>query len=72
LLLIVIPIMCATHCCFTNVYRDADPHFGLWQAKDMQIHMEDVLSNLPLEILQVINTVHTVSSFYQRACSHMA
>lgn len=33
-------------------YRDADPHFGLWQAKDMQIHMEDVLSNLPLEILQ--------------------
>lgn len=33
-------------------YRDADPHFGLWQAKDMQIHMEDVLSNMPLEILQ--------------------
>lgn len=33
-------------------YRDADPHFGLWQAKDMQIQMEDVLSNLPLEILQ--------------------
>ncbi|CAM9446996.1 unnamed protein product, partial [Choristocarpus tenellus] len=33
-------------------YRDADPHFGLWQAKDMQINMEDVLSNLPLEILQ--------------------
>ncbi|CAN0197313.1 unnamed protein product, partial [Phaeothamnion confervicola] len=33
-------------------YRDADPHFGLWQAKDMQIHMEDVLTNLPLEILQ--------------------
>ena len=33
-------------------YRDADPHFGAWQAKDIQIHMEDVLSNLPLEILQ--------------------
>ena len=33
-------------------YRDADPHFGAWQAKDMQIHMEDVMSNLPLEILQ--------------------
>ncbi len=33
-------------------YRDADPHFGLWQAKDMQIHVEDVLSNMPLEILQ--------------------
>lgn len=33
-------------------YRDADPHFGAWQAKDMQIHMEDVLVNLPLEIIQ--------------------
>ena len=33
-------------------YRDADPHFGAWQAKDMQIHMEDVLANLPLEIIQ--------------------
>mmetsp|Transcript_10631 Transcript_10631/g.40041 ORF Transcript_10631/g.40041 Transcript_10631/m.40041 type:complete len:1009 (-) Transcript_10631:187-3213(-) len=33
-------------------YRDADPHFGSWQAKDMQMHMEDVLTNLPLEILQ--------------------
>ncbi len=33
-------------------YRDADPHFGIWQAKDMQIHVEDVLSNMPLEILQ--------------------
>lgn len=33
-------------------YRDADPHFGSWQAKDMQMHMEDVLTSLPLEILQ--------------------
>ena len=28
------------------------PHFGAWQAKDMQIHMEDVMSTLPLEIIQ--------------------
>jgi len=33
-------------------FQDADPHFGAWQAKDMQIHMEDVLANLPLEIVQ--------------------
>jgi len=33
-------------------YKDADPHFGAWQAKDMQISMEDVLSNLPLAIIQ--------------------
>jgi len=33
-------------------FKDADPHFGAWQAKDMQVSMEDVLSNLPLEIIQ--------------------
>lgn len=33
-------------------FKDADPHFGAWQAKDMQISLEDVLSNLPLEIIQ--------------------
>lgn len=33
-------------------YRDADPNFGSWQAKDIQIQLEDVLSNLPLEIIQ--------------------
>lgn len=38
-------------------YKDADPHFGAWQAKDMQISMEDVLSNLPLEIIQGNNMV---------------
>jgi hypothetical protein len=40
------------HVCDALPCRDADPHFGLWQAKDMQINMEDSLSNLPLEILQ--------------------
>ena len=38
-------------------FKDADPHFGAWQAKDMQISMEDVLSNLPLEIIQGNHTV---------------
>jgi trehalose 6-phosphate synthase/phosphatase len=33
-------------------FKDADPHFGAWQAKDMHISLEDVLSNLPLEIIQ--------------------
>jgi trehalose 6-phosphate synthase/phosphatase len=33
-------------------FKDADPHFGAWQAKDIQISLEDVLSNLPLEIIQ--------------------
>ncbi|CAM9455163.1 unnamed protein product, partial [Laminaria digitata] len=46
------PLVGTDLCSLTWHYRDADPHFGLWQAKDMQIHMEDVLSNLPLEILQ--------------------
>ena len=31
-------------------YRDADPDFGLWQAKDLTDHLESVLSNEPLEV----------------------
>ena len=31
-------------------YRDADPDFGLWQAKDLTDHLESVLSNQPLEV----------------------
>mmetsp|Transcript_19468 Transcript_19468/g.29583 ORF Transcript_19468/g.29583 Transcript_19468/m.29583 type:complete len:1022 (+) Transcript_19468:51-3116(+) len=33
-------------------FQDADPHFGAWQAKDMQIHLEDALANQPLQIIQ--------------------
>ncbi|GBF87394.1 trehalose-6-phosphate synthase phosphatase [Raphidocelis subcapitata] len=31
-------------------YRDADPAFGNWQAKELTDHLEDVLSNLPVEV----------------------
>ncbi|RIL06364.1 MAG: bifunctional alpha,alpha-trehalose-phosphate synthase (UDP-forming)/trehalose-phosphatase [Proteobacteria bacterium] len=32
-------------------YRAADPDFGARQAKELQIHLSEVLSNLPVEIL---------------------
>lgn len=47
-------------------YRDADPNFGSWQAKDMQIQLEDVLSNLPLEIIQG-NRMVEVSKLRERS-----
>ncbi|KIY92365.1 hypothetical protein MNEG_15598, partial [Monoraphidium neglectum] len=31
-------------------YRDADPDFGNWQAKELMDHLEDVLSNMPVEV----------------------
>jgi hypothetical protein len=31
-------------------YRDADPDFGNWQAKELMDHLEDVLSNVPVEV----------------------
>lgn len=33
-------------------YNDTDPEFGTMQARDLQIHLEDVLSNLPIEVVQ--------------------
>ena len=31
-------------------YRDADPDFGSWQAKELLDHLEGVLSNEPVEV----------------------
>ena len=33
-------------------YRDADPDFGNWQAKELLDHLEGVLSNMPAEVAQ--------------------
>ncbi|KAF8070915.1 TPS5 [Scenedesmus sp. PABB004] len=32
-------------------YGDADPDFGNWQAKELLDHLEDVLSNKPIEVI---------------------
>lgn len=32
-------------------FRDADPDFGNWQAKELMDHLEDVLSNKPIEVV---------------------
>ncbi|GFH10595.1 glyco_transf_20 domain-containing protein, partial [Haematococcus lacustris] len=32
-------------------YKDADPDFGSWQAKELLDHLEGVLSNKPVEIV---------------------
>ncbi|KXZ45849.1 hypothetical protein GPECTOR_50g643 [Gonium pectorale] len=32
-------------------YRDADPDFGAWQAKELLDHLEGVLSNKPVELV---------------------
>mmetsp|Transcript_8169 Transcript_8169/g.10578 ORF Transcript_8169/g.10578 Transcript_8169/m.10578 type:complete len:244 (+) Transcript_8169:191-922(+) len=59
-------------------YKDADPHFGAWQAKDMQISMEDVLSNYPLEIIQGNHNVEvrhrsvSKSHVLQKALAHLS
>jgi trehalose 6-phosphate synthase/phosphatase len=38
-------------------YGETDAVFGLMQARDMQINLEDVLCNLPLEVIQGTNRV---------------
>mmetsp|Transcript_12010 Transcript_12010/g.15569 ORF Transcript_12010/g.15569 Transcript_12010/m.15569 type:complete len:903 (+) Transcript_12010:384-3092(+) len=34
-------------------YQNADGDFGAWQAKDLQVHLEDVTSTLPVEVYQM-------------------
>lgn len=38
-------------------YGDTDPIFGPMQARDMQVNLEDVLCDLPLEVMQGTNRV---------------
>lgn len=33
-------------------YKDSDPEFGNWQAKELTSHLEHVFCNLPIEIVQ--------------------
>lgn len=32
-------------------YRDADPIFGTWQAKELQLHLAETCMNLPVEVV---------------------
>lgn len=38
-------------CCYTWHFRDADPTFGLKQAKDMQLHFDQMLRDLPVGVV---------------------
>ncbi|KAI9919025.1 hypothetical protein PsorP6_011552 [Peronosclerospora sorghi] len=38
-------------CCYTWHFRDADPIFGLKQAKDMQLHFDQMLRDLPVGVV---------------------
>lgn len=42
---------------FTWHYCDTDAEFGPMQARDMQVHLEDALSSLPLDVVQGANNV---------------
>lgn len=41
----------AKDCCYTWHFRDADPTFGLKQAKDMQLHFDQMLRDLPVGVV---------------------
>lgn len=32
-------------------YKDTDPEFGNWQAKELTSHLEHVFCNLPIEVV---------------------
>jgi trehalose 6-phosphate synthase/phosphatase len=35
----------------TWYYRNADPEFGTWQATELQVNLEKVLSHLPVSVI---------------------
>lgn len=43
-------------------YKDTDPEFGNWQAKELTSHLEHVFCNLPIEILHGKKCLEVVPS----------
>lgn len=37
--------------CITWNFRDADPYFGSWQAKELKLHLAETCMNLPVEVI---------------------
>ncbi|KAJ1739785.1 Trehalose-6-P synthase/phosphatase complex synthase subunit [Coemansia sp. RSA 1086] len=53
-------------------YRNTDPEFGLWQANELKINLERVLSHLPLTIVDGNKTVEVRPSSVDKAYAFRA
>ncbi|KAJ1727456.1 Trehalose-6-P synthase/phosphatase complex synthase subunit [Coemansia biformis] len=53
-------------------YRNTDPEFGLWQANELKINLERVLSHLPLTIVNGNKTVEVRPARVDKACAFRA
>ena len=48
-------------------YKDTDPEFGSWQAKELTSHMEQLFSNLPIEIVHGKKSLEVIPSQLKKA-----
>ncbi len=52
-------------------YRDTDPDFGQWQAKELLDHMEGVLTNEPVEVVSGNTIVEVKPQARTRVCRNL-
>jgi len=50
-------------------YKDTDPEFGNWQAKELTSHLEHVFCNLPIEIIHGKKSLEVVPSQLKKVLS---
>jgi trehalose 6-phosphate synthase/phosphatase len=41
-------------------YKDTDPEFGNWQAKELTSHLEHVFANIPIEVVHTKKSLEVV------------
>lgn len=51
-------------------YKDSDPEFGNWQAKELTSHLEHVFCNLPIEIVQGKRCLEVVPNQLKKVLLH--
>ncbi|KAJ3337194.1 Trehalose-6-P synthase/phosphatase complex synthase subunit [Kappamyces sp. JEL0680] len=53
-------------------YRNADPEFGIWQATELQVNLEKILSHLPVSIILGNKTLELRPSSIDKATAAKA
>lgn len=53
-------------------YKDTDPEFGNWQAKELTSHLEHVFCNLPIEIVHGKKSLEVVPDQLKKVIKYLS
>ncbi len=51
-------------------YKDTDPEFGNWQAKELTSHLEHVFQNLAIEVVHTKKSLEVVPNQLKKVTVH--